>query len=81
MNYRLLTAAVLAASTLLPVTTPTARAQRINIELGDRPYYNRGPYYVEHGTRWVWVPGHRTRHGWVHGHYERRGRHHGVLIR
>ena len=43
------------------------------VAVGDRPYYNRGPYYVEYGRHYVWVPGHWARqHGrrvWIHGHY------------
>ena len=43
------------------------------VEVGDRPYYNRGPYYVHHGARYVWVQGHWSqRHGhrvWIHGRY------------
>jgi hypothetical protein len=43
----------------------------------DRPYYVRGPYYLEHGRRYVWVNGHWTRRNgrrvWVHGHYVLRG--------
>jgi hypothetical protein len=39
----------------------------------DQPYYVHGPYYVDHGHRWVWAGGHwGHRHGrriWVHGHY------------
>jgi hypothetical protein len=49
----------------------------VTVEVGDRPYYVRGPgYYVGH-TYYVWRPGHwATRHGqrvWIHGHYVLRG--------
>ena len=58
---------------------PSVMALGISIEIGDRPYYNRGPYYLEHGHRWDWVPGHWSyRHHqrvWIHGHYANRGRH------
>jgi WXXGXW repeat (2 copies) len=45
----------------------------VTVEVGDRPYYSRGPgYYVGH-TYYVWRPGHwELRHGqrvWIHGHY------------
>jgi hypothetical protein len=43
------------------------------VAVGDRPYYTRGPYYVYHGRRYVWVSGHWSkRYGrrvWIHGHY------------
>ncbi len=49
----------------------------VTVAVGDQPYYVRGPYYIEHGRRWVWVPGHwGHRHGrqvWIHGHYRVRG--------
>jgi len=45
----------------------------VTVEVGDRPYYNRGAgYYVGH-TYYVWRPGHwGWRYGqrvWIHGHY------------
>jgi len=45
----------------------------VTVEVGDRPYYNRGAgYYVGH-SYYVWRPGHWTsRYGrrvWIHGHY------------
>ncbi|HEY3663130.1 MAG TPA: hypothetical protein VGL24_08260 [Chthoniobacterales bacterium] len=47
------------------------------VAVGDRPYYTRGPYYIETGRRYVWIPGHWAhRHGrrvWIHGHYTLRG--------
>ncbi len=52
-----------------PPTGPTGFA----VAVEDRPYYVRGPYYVEQGRRWVWVGGHWSRrHGhriWIRGHY------------
>ncbi|MFL6531091.1 MAG: hypothetical protein ACJ8HQ_08020 [Chthoniobacterales bacterium] len=79
INYRLLIAAAVAASSLLPIAATTTQAQHLSVEIGDRPYYNRGPYYLEHGHRWDWVPGHWSyRHHqrvWIHGHYANRGRH------
>ncbi len=45
----------------------------IAVEIGDRPYYNRGPGYYVGSRYYVWRRGHwRHRHGrrvWVHGHY------------
>ena len=47
------------------------------VEVGDRPYYTRGPYYISHGRRYVWVRGHWERHHgrrvWIHGRYILRG--------
>jgi hypothetical protein len=54
------------------VVGPPPRAG-IVVAVEDRPYYVRGPYYVAHGRRWVWVSGHwawrHYRRVWVHGHY------------
>src|SRR3954453_3712247 len=49
----------------------------VAIEIGDRPYYNRGAgYYVGHDY-YVWRPGHwRKVNGsrrWIHGQYVMRG--------
>ncbi|PYK93807.1 MAG: hypothetical protein DME36_08040 [Verrucomicrobia bacterium] len=48
----------------------------VTVEIGDRPYYTRGPgYYVGHAY-YVWVPGHWSRRHprvWIHGHYVLRG--------
>ena len=75
--------AILAVAALIPVAS--AQAVRISIDLGDRPYYTRGPSYYERGSQFVWIPGHWAgrRHHWVHGHYARRdGRlHRGRVIR
>ena len=65
---------LLCAGALTPMTT--AKAAGVYVEIGDRPYYNHGPYYWRHGYRWVWVPGHYRWHHhyrvWVHGYYARR---------
>jgi hypothetical protein len=45
----------------------------VTVEVGDRPYYVRGPGYYQGRTYYVWKPGHwASRHGqrvWIHGHY------------
>jgi hypothetical protein len=72
MKYKLavLLGALLCAG---PMASTSSQAAGISIEIGDRPYYNRGPHYWHHGVRWYWIPGHwRWRHGhrvWVHGRY------------
>ena len=52
-------------------------AGSVTVEVGDRPYYVRGPGYYVGRTYYVWRPGHwRWRHGqkvWIHGHYVLRG--------
>ena len=49
----------------------------VTVEVGDRPYYVRGPGYYVGSTYYVWRPGHwAVRHGqrvWIHGHYVVRG--------
>ena len=60
-----------------PSFSTTSKAIGINIDLGDRQYYNHGPYYYgPHRERLYWVPGHwsRSHHHrvWVHGRYVRR---------
>lgn len=56
---------------------PGPVAGEVTVAVGDQPYYVHGPYYIEHGRRWVWISGHWGRlHGrrvWVHGHYALRG--------
>jgi hypothetical protein len=76
MKHKLavLLAALLCAGALAPMTT---QAIGFNIEIGDRGYYDHGPWYWNHGARWYWYPGHwgwgRYHHRyWVHGHYARR---------
>jgi hypothetical protein len=50
-----------------------AEALRIDVAIGDRPYYNHGPWYWNNGARWYWIPGHwgwRYHHRvWIRGHY------------
>ena len=47
----------------------------VTVEVGDRPYYVRGPGYYVGRTYYVWRPGHWSRRGhvWIHGHYVVRG--------
>jgi WXXGXW repeat (2 copies) len=56
-------------------TPSTVQAQRVFVEIGDRPYYTHGSYYWRYGHRWIWIPGHwawRHHHKfWIHGHYAR----------
>jgi hypothetical protein len=64
---------LLSACAPAPYYGPAAPPPGVVVAVEDRPYYVRGPYYVEHGRRWVWVAGHwGHRHGrrvWIHGHY------------
>ena len=68
---------LLSACAPAPYYGPAAPPPGVVVAVEDRPYYVRGPYYIEHGRRWVWVGGHwGHRHGrrvWVHGHYALRG--------
>ena len=45
----------------------------VTVEVGDRPYYNRGAGYYVGRSYYVWRPGHwARRHGqriWIHGQY------------
>ncbi len=45
----------------------------VTVEIGDRPYYTRGPGYYVGRSYYVWRPGHWARRNgqrvWVHGHY------------
>jgi hypothetical protein len=52
---------------------PTANAISLNIDIGDRGFYEGVPSYWDGGYQWFWVPGHREHGHWVHGTYERRG--------
>jgi hypothetical protein len=67
--------AITAASIILPTAL---RAQTINVEVGDRPYYTHGPHYWVQDYEMIWVPGHWDEHHyWVHGLYRRaQHRHH-----
>jgi hypothetical protein len=80
IHRKLLIGALLVASAIVPVST--ASAQRIHIEIGDRPYYTRGPYYWHNDVRYVWVPGHwrgpRRNGHWVRGRYVARERRRGI---
>jgi hypothetical protein len=73
IKNKLLLIALLLAGILAPAAV---RADRIVVEVGDRPFYTHGPRYWEGDYEMVWVPGHWSEHGhhWVHGHY-RRGEH------
>jgi len=75
IHRTLLIAAILGASAIVPVST--ADAQRIYVNVEDRPYYRNGPSYWRGDTRYVWVPGRRASNGrWLRGRYvirERRG--------
>jgi len=46
-------------------------AGAVSVEVGDRPYYVRGPGYYVGRTYYVWRPGHWSRRGhvWIHCHY------------
>ncbi len=45
----------------------------VAVEIGDRPYYTRGPGYYVGRAYHIWKPGHWTvrkgRKVWIHGHY------------
>jgi WXXGXW repeat (2 copies) len=49
----------------------------VTVEIGDRPYYTRGPGYYVGRSYYVWRPGHWVRRNgqrvWIHGHYVVRG--------
>jgi hypothetical protein len=72
MKYKLavLLAALMCAGAMIP---RSAEALRINVSIGDRPYYNHGPWYWNGGVRWYWISGHwswRHHHRvWIPGHY------------
>jgi len=72
MKYKLavLLAALVCAGAMMP---KTAEALRINVSIGDRPYYTHGAWYYNNGVRWYWISGHwawRHHHRvWVPGHY------------
>lgn len=73
MHRKLLIAAILIGSALVPVAESSA--QRISIAIGDRPYYTRGPHYWHNDVRYVWVPGHYASSGrWIRGRYVARER-------
>jgi hypothetical protein len=79
MKYKLalLLAVLLCGGAMVP--TPS-QAIGISISVGDRPYYNRGPWYWNNGVRWYWSPGYwawRHHHRvWIPGHYAPRHHRH-----
>ena len=74
IKSKLLLAAILVTSILLPAAV---RASTIDIQVGDRPYYNHGPHYWQGDYQMVWTPGHMHNGHWVHGQYVRgEHRHH-----
>ena len=70
IKNKLLLVAIVVASILLPAAV---RAQGIQIEIGDRPFYHHGPRYWAGDYEMIWVPGHMSTYGhqWIHGHYVR----------
>jgi hypothetical protein len=70
MINKLLLVAIVVASILLPAAV---RAQGIQIEIGDRPFYHHGPRYWAGDYEMIWVSGHMSTYGhhWIHGHYVR----------
>jgi hypothetical protein len=68
IKNKLVIVALVATTILLPAA---ARAAGLEIQIGDRPFYNHGPRYWAGDTEMVWVPGHMSRHHWVHGQYIR----------
>ena len=69
ITKKLLIAALIAVSALLPVAA--VQAQSFSISIGDRPYYRHGPRYWAGDYEMIWVPGHRSGRYWVHGRYVR----------
>lgn len=55
------------------VFSPVANAIDVQINVGDRPYYQGTRDFWDWGWHWVWVPGHMVHHHWVHGYYIRQG--------
>jgi len=70
IKNKLLLAAILVTSILIPAAV---RADRIEIQVGDRPFYNHGQRYWHSDYEMIWVPGHMSRfgHHWIHGQYVR----------
>ena len=69
----LLLGVVMLSGACAPVVVGPGHAPGVYVAVDDRPYYVRGPFYIESGRRWVWVHGHwGHRHGrriWIHGRY------------
>ncbi|MEP7015110.1 MAG: hypothetical protein ABI925_06700 [Verrucomicrobiota bacterium] len=65
----------IALSLLIPAA---AKADRIQIQIGDRPFYSHGDRYWAGEYEMVWIPGHMSRfgHHWIHGQYIRSTTHH-----
>jgi hypothetical protein len=70
IKNKLLLVALIVASILIPAAV---RADRLEIQIGDRPYYSHGARYWANDYEMIWVPGHMSRYGhnWIHGHYMR----------
>jgi hypothetical protein len=70
IKNKLLLVALIVASILIPAAV---RADRLEIQIGDRPFYSHGARYWTGDYEMIWVPGHMSRfgHHWVHGHYIR----------
>ena len=72
MKYKLalLLAVLLCGTAMVPTTS---QAIGVSVYVGDRPYYNHGPWYWNGGVRWYWSPGYwawRHHHRvWIPGHY------------
>ncbi|MDQ2868553.1 MAG: hypothetical protein M3R59_09130 [Verrucomicrobiota bacterium] len=75
INRKLLLSVILALGF---VGSSVAKADRLEIEVGDRPYYTHGARYADGEYDMMWVPGHWSDYGhhWIHGHYRRLHRHH-----
>lgn len=72
--------AIIAASVLI---SAGARADRIEVQIGDQPFYTHGQRYHNGNYDMIWVPGHMSRfgHHWVHGQYVRANMHRHDLYR
>lgn len=69
IKNKLLLVALIVASILIPAAV---RADRLEIQIGDRPFYSHGARYWAGDYEMIWVPGHMSRHGhWIHGQYVR----------
>jgi hypothetical protein len=69
IKNKLLLVALILASILIPAAV---RADRLEIQIGDRPFYSHGARYWAGDYEMIWVPGHMSRHGhWIHGQYVR----------
>ena len=74
MIRKLLVGAVVVAGVTCPALM---KAEQINLQLGDQPYYTHGDRYDEGDCEKVWSPGHWTYgNRYVHGRYLRGERWH-----